>query len=397
MAVYDPEESHVPNDARLETLAIHGGQAPEPITGAVTPPIFQTSTYKQPSPGEHTGFEYSRTQNPTRFALERALASMERGRFGLCFASGCAATATVIQLLSEGDHVVASDDLYGGTLRLFDQVMGRRGNSFTYVDPCHAARIEDSLRPETKLVWIETPTNPMLKLTDLKEVAEICRKRGVLLAVDNTFASPMLQRPLELGADMVVHSTTKYIGGHADVVGGAVVTNDQDLHDRLAFLQNSIGAVPGPNDCYLTLRGLKTLAIRIERHQQNAMTLAQWLEAHPQVDRVIYPGLESHPQHALAKSQMDGFGGMISFYVKGGLEESRRFLCAMRLFVLAESLGGVESLIEHPAIMTHASVPKDRREALGIADGFIRISVGIEHVDDLRADLERGFAAIKTS
>lgn len=394
MAVYDPDESHVPKDARLETLAIHGGQAPEPITGAVTPPIFQTSTYRQPAPGEHTGFEYSRTQNPTRFALERAIASMENGRFGLAFGSGCAATATVIQLLDAGDHVVAADDLYGGTVRLFDQVMTRRGNSFSYVEPGNTAAIAAALRPQTKLVWLETPTNPLLKLADIKAVADVCRKHGAILAVDNTFASPISQRPLELGADLVVHSTTKYIGGHADVVGGAIATRDQALYDRLAFLQNSVGAVPGPNDCYLTLRGLKTLALRIERHQQNAMVLAQWLEQHAQVEKVIYPGLPSHPQHALAREQMDGFGGMISFYLRGGLDEARSFLGALRLFVLAESLGGVESLIEHPAIMTHASVPKDRREALGIADGFIRISVGVEHVDDLRADLERGFQAI---
>lgn len=394
MAVYDKNESHVPADARPETLAIHGGQAPEPVTGAVTPPIFQTSTYKQRAPGEHTGFEYSRTQNPTRFALERALASLEGGRFGLAFASGCAATTTVIQMLDQGDHIVAADDLYGGTVRMFDQVMARRGNSFTYVDPGDTAAIEAAIKPETKLVWVETPTNPLLKLADIAAISAICKKRSVTLAVDNTFASPIAQRPLELGADLVVHSTTKYIGGHADVVGGAVVTDDQDLHDRLAFLQNSCGAVPGPNDCYLTLRGIKTLALRIERHEQNATALARWLEQHPQIEKVIYPGLESHPQHALAKKQMSGFGGMISFYLKGGLPEATRFLGALRLFVLAESLGGVESLIEHPAIMTHASVPADRREALGIADGFIRISVGIEHVDDLRADLERGFAAL---
>ena len=394
MARYTSDDDHLPAGARPETLAIHGGQRPEPITGAVTPPIFQTSTYAQPAPGEHTGFEYSRTQNPTRFALERAIAALEGGRHGLCFASGCAATATVIQLLDAGDHVVASDDLYGGTFRLFDKVMARRGQSFSFVNVADIEAVEQAITERTKLVWIETPTNPMLKLADIAAIAEICRRRGVTLAVDNTFCSPILQRPLELGADLVIHSTTKYVGGHADVVGGAVVTNDDALAERLAFLQNSCGAVPGPQDCFLTLRGLKTLPLRMERHCNNAGALSSWLEAHPKVRRVIYPGLQSHPQHELARRQMSGMGGMISLYLDGDLEAARRFLTAVRIFTLAESLGGVESLIEHPAIMTHASVPPETRQALGIHDAFIRLSVGIEHLEDLRADLQRALDAV---
>ncbi|MFO7561312.1 MAG: cystathionine gamma-synthase [Enhygromyxa sp.] len=394
MAEYRRDQDHAGPEARIETLAIHGGQHAEPITGAVMPPIFQTSTYAQPSPGKHTGFEYSRTQNPTRFALERAIAALEGGTHGLAFGSGCAATTTVIQLLDAGDHVIAGDDIYGGTFRLFDKVMSRRGHRFSYVDPRDLAAVEAAFEPATKLVWLETPTNPMLKLGDIRAIADMCQARGVLLAVDNTFMTPVFQRPLELGADLVVHSTTKYCGGHSDVVGGAVVMRSAELHDRLHFLQNSCGAVPGPQDCYLTLRGLKTLPLRMQRHAENAMAVARFLEAHPKVESVIYPGLESHPQHALAKQQMSGFGGMVSFYLKGGLDESRRFLEAVRVFTLAESLGGVESLIEHPAIMTHASVPKENRDKLGIADGFIRASVGIEHVDDLLADLERALAAV---
>jgi cystathionine gamma-lyase len=394
MATWNRDEDHVPRSARIETLAIHGGQHPESVTGAVMPPIFQTSTYAQKAPGEHTGFEYSRTQNPTRYALERAIAALENGKHGLAFGSGCAATTTVIQMLDQGDHVVAGDDLYGGTVRLFDRVMSRRGQSFTYVDTRTPEAVAAAIRPETKLVWMETPSNPMLKLGDIAAIAAICKQAGVLLAVDNTFATPVLQRPLELGADIVVHSTTKYCGGHSDVVGGAVVVRDDGLFERLQFLQNSCGAVPGPQDSFLVLRGLKTLPLRVQRHCENAMTLARYLEAHSKVKRVIYPGLESHPQHALAAKQMPGFGGMISFDLDGDLDAARRFLGALSVFTLAESLGGVESLIEHPAIMTHASVPKDRREALGITDGFIRVSVGIEHVDDLREDLERGFAAV---
>ncbi|MCX4244737.1 cystathionine gamma-synthase [Paraliomyxa miuraensis] len=390
MAEYANDPSQ--GELRLETLLIHGGQSPDPVTGAVMPPISQSSTYAQRAPGEHTGFEYSRTHNPTRYALERALAAAEGGRFGYCFASGCAATTTVIQLLDAGDHVVAADDLYGGTIRLFDRVMARRGQTFTYVDPTDPQRVADAIEPSTKLVWIETPTNPMLKIADIAAVAAICKQRGVLLAVDNTFPSPVLQRPLELGADLVVHSTTKYVGGHSDSVGGAIVVSDPALAERLAFLQNSCGAVPGPQDCYLTLRGLKTLHLRMERHQANAQRIASWLEGHAKVERVLYPGLPSHPQHALAQRQMKGPGGMISMVLRGGLPASRRFLSALHVFTLAESLGGVESLIEHPAIMTHASVPAQQRAALGIDDGFIRLSVGVEHVDDLMADLEHGLS-----
>jgi cystathionine gamma-lyase len=394
MAEYDPSKFHTPEGARPHTLAIHGGQAPDPVTGAVMPPVVNSSTYAQRSPGEHTGFEYSRTQNPTRFALERALAAMERGRFGFCFGSGCAATMTAIQLTSAGDHIVASDDLYGGTFRLFDKVLARRGNSFSFVDASNVDAVRAAIRPETKMVWIETPTNPMLKLSDIAAISAVCKQAGILLAVDNTFMSPALQTPLTLGADIVMHSTTKYIGGHSDVVGGALVVSDPALAEQLGFLQNSAGAVPGPNDCYLTLRGLKTLPLRMERHGDNAMAVAEYLQAHPKIAKVIYPGLPSHPQHALAKSQMTGFGGMVSAYVVGDLDAARRLLTSLHVFTLAESLGGVESLIEHPAIMTHASVPKANRDALGIADGFIRLSVGIEHIDDLIGDLERGLAAV---
>ncbi len=394
MAEYEKDKDHLPANARIETLAIHGGQHPEPITGAVMPPIFQTSTYAQSGPGEHTGFEYTRTHNPTRYALERAIASLEGGRFGLSFASGCAATTAVIQTLDAGDHVIAGDDIYGGTFRLFDLVMRRRGNLFSYVDPTEPSNIAAAIRPETKLCWLETPTNPMLKLADIAAIADICHKNQVLLCVDNTFMSPIFQRPLELGADLVMHSTTKYIGGHSDVVGGALVTRDPELNERLAFVQNSCGGVSAPMDCFLTLRGLKTLALRMDRHQANTTRIASFLEAHAKVDRVIYPGLASHPQHKLAKQQMHGFGGMLSFYLKGDLEAARRFLKAVQVFTLAESLGGVESLIEHPAIMTHASVPKENRERLGILDGFIRVSVGVEHIDDLLTDLESALATV---
>ena len=389
MAEYRKDQDHLPEDARLETLAIHGGQHVEPVTGAVMPPVFQTSTYAQKAPGEHTGFEYSRTQNPTRYALERGVAALEGGRFGFAFASGCAATTTIVQLLDAGDHVVSVDDVYGGTFRLFDKVMRRLGIRFTFVDPSDTAAIEAAIEERTKLVWVETPTNPMLKLADIAGIAAVCKRKRVLLAVDNTFATPMLQRPLEQGADLVMHSTTKYMGGHSDVVGGAVVTADADLAARLAFLQNSCGAVPGPQDCYLTLRGMKTLALRMERHCDNAERVAEFLAQHPKIRQVVYPGLASHPQHALAQRQMARGGGMISAYLNGDLEAARRFLSAVKVFTLAESLGGVESLIEHPAIMTHASIPADKRQALGIHDGFVRLSVGVEHVDDLLADLRQ--------
>ncbi|KIG18219.1 Cystathionine gamma-lyase [Enhygromyxa salina] len=393
MAEYKRDQDHCGPEAKIETLVIHGGQHSEPVTGAVMPPIFQTSTYVQKSPGEHTGFEYSRTQNPTRFALERSIAALEGGTHGLAFASGCAATTAVIQLLDAGDHVIAGDDIYGGTFRLFDKVMSRRGHRFSYVDPRDLSAIEAAFEPKTKMVWLETPTNPMLKLGDIAAISAMCKARGVLLVVDNTFMTPVFQRPFEHGADLVVHSTTKYIGGHSDVVGGAVAMRSADMHERLHFIQNSCGAVPGPQDCYLTLRGIKTLALRMERHASNAIAVAKYLETHPKIERVIYPGLASHPQHELATRQMSGFGGMVSFYLNGGLDQARRFLETVRVFTLAESLGGVESLIEHPAIMTHASVPKENRDKLGIADGFVRVSVGIEHLDDLLADLDRALAA----
>jgi cystathionine gamma-lyase len=378
------------------TRAIHAGQSPDPVTGAVMTPVYYTSTYAQTGPGEHKGFEYSRTHNLTRFALEANLASLEGGAGGLCFASGLAATSTLLQLFDAGSHVIACDDLYGGTFRLFDKVYRRLGFEFTYVDPLGgAAAVAGAMRPTTKLVWVETPTNPLLKIVDIAAVAQLCKQHGVMLAVDNTFMTPYLQRPLELGADVVAHSLTKYLNGHSDVVGGALITADTALRDRLAFLQNAAGAVPSPMDSFLVMRGTKTLHVRMDRHESNANALAAWLAEHAQVERVIYPGLPSHPQHALAKRQQRGFGGMISFVLRGGLDEARRFLSACQIFTLAESLGGVESLIEHPAIMTHASLGPDRRAALGIADGFIRLSVGIEDIADLKADLERAFRAAR--
>ncbi|MCC6997533.1 MAG: cystathionine gamma-synthase [Deltaproteobacteria bacterium] len=378
---------------RIETLAIHAGQSPDPTTGAIMTPVYLTSTYVQDGPGNHKGFEYSRTQNPTRFALEANLAALEgSGVQGLCFASGLAASTTVLHMLSAGDHVVCGDDLYGGTYRLFERVMRQCGLDFTYVDPTRPQAFADALRPNTKLVWIETPTNPMLKLCDIAAVAELVRGRA-LLAVDNTFMTPYFQRPLTLGADIVVHSMTKYLNGHSDIVGGAVIVKDQALRDRLAFLQNAIGATLGAFDSFMVLRGTKTLPVRMDRHAANAAELAGWLSSHPEVEKVIYPGLASHPQHDLARRQMRGFGGMISMVVRGGLERARAFLKACQIFACAESLGGVESLIEHPAIMTHASIPAEQRARLGIDDGFIRISAGIEHVDDLRADLEQAFKA----
>jgi cystathionine gamma-lyase len=381
-------------EAGFGTRAVHAGQEPDPVTGAVMTPIYYTSTYAQTAPGEHKGFEYSRTHNRTRYALEDNLASLEGGAGGLCFASGLAATATLLDLFDTGTHVIACDDLYGGTFRLFDKVFRRLGFEFTYVDPLGgAAAVEAAIKPNTKLVWVETPTNPMLKLCDIAAVAAVTKARGLMLAVDNTFMTPYLQRPLELGADVVAHSLTKYLNGHSDVVGGALIFKDKALRDRVAFLQNAIGAVISPMDSFMVLRGTKTLHVRMDRHESNARTLAAWLEKHPQVEKVIYPGLESHPQHALARKQQRGFGGMISFVLRGNLDNSRRFLSTCKLFTLAESLGGVESLIEHPAIMTHASVPPENRQKLGIVDGFIRLSVGIEDVADQQADLEAAFAA----
>jgi cystathionine gamma-lyase len=386
------DKSH--GDHGFGTRAIHAGQSPDPTTGAVMTPVYLTSTYVQDGPGEHKGFEYSRTHNLTRFALEGNLAALEGAKHGLCFASGLAATDTVLHMFDAGDHVIGGDDLYGGTFRLFDKVWKRHGFEFSYVDPVEGAKaVEAAIRPNTKLVWLETPTNPMLKLCDIAAVAQVCKAKGIMLAVDNTFMTPFNQLPLALGADLVCHSTTKYLNGHSDVVGGAVITNDSEIHERMAFLQNAAGAVPSPMDSFLCLRGVKTLHVRMERHEHNARILAEWLSSHAQVERVIYPGLESHPQHELAKKQQSGFGGMISFDLKGGLESARRFLKTCRLFACAESLGGVESLVEHPAIMTHASVPPETRRKLGINDGFIRLSVGIEDVDDLRGDLEAAFAA----
>ncbi len=378
---------------RLDTLCIHAGQSPDPATGAIMTPVYLTSTYAQASPGVHKGFEYSRTQNPTRFALQDCLAALEGGRHGLAFASGLAATDALLHLLDAGDHLVASDDVYGGSFRIFDKVFRRLGIELTQVDMTDPANVERALRPRTRMVWIETPTNPMLKVVDLQAVAKICRAHGALSVVDNTFATPFFQRPLSLGIDAVAHSTTKYLNGHSDVIGGAVVVDDDALAERIRFLQNAVGGVPSPMDSFLVLRGLKTLHVRMARHAENALALARFLEEHPQVERVTYPGLPSHPQHALARRQMSGFGGMLTFVIRGGLPAARAFLEAVRIFACAESLGGVESLIEHPAIMTHASVPKAAREALGIADGFIRVSAGIEAVEDLIEDLERGFEA----
>lgn len=373
----------------LGTKAIHAGQSPDPSTGAVMPPIYATSTYAQSSPGEHQGFEYSRTHNPTRFAYERCVAGLEGGTRGFAFASGMAATATLLELLDSGDHVIAMDDLYGGSYRLFERVRTRSaGLSFSYVDMTDPAAFEAAITDKTKLVWIETPTNPMLKIVDIRAIADIAHKRGLIVVVDNTFASPILQRPIEQGADIVMHSATKYLNGHSDMVGGMLVVGDNaELAEQLAFLQNSCGAVQGPFDSFLALRGLKTLHLRMKAHCENAQALAEFLDTHPAVEQVIYPGLASHPQHALAKRQMDGFGGIISVRIKGGFEAAKRFCERTKLFTLAESLGGVESLVNHPAVMTHASVPVERRAALGIHDDLVRLSVGVEALDDLRADL----------
>ena len=377
-------------DFALATLAIHAGQSPDPSTGAVMPPIYATSTYAQSSPGEHQGFEYSRTHNPTRFAYERCVAGLEGGTRGFAFASGMAATATLLEMLDSGDHVIAMDDLYGGSYRLFERVRTRSaGLSFSYVDMTDPAAFEAAITPKTKLVWIETPTNPMLKIVDIRAIADIAHARGLIVVVDNTFASPILQRPIEHGADIVMHSATKYLNGHSDMVGGMLVVGDNtELGEQLAFLQNSAGAVQGPFDSFLALRGLKTLHLRMKAHCENAQALAEFLDGHAAVEQVIYPGLASHPQHALAKRQMDGFGGIISVRIKGGFEAAKRFCERTELFTLAESLGGVESLVNHPAVMTHASVPVGRRATLGIHDDLVRLSVGVEGFEDLRADLE---------
>ena len=382
---------------RFSTRAIHAGQEPDPTTGAIMTPIYATSTYVQQSPGVHKGYDYARTQNPTRMAYERCVASLESGTRGFAFASGMAATATVLELLDAGDHVVACDDLYGGTFRLFERVRRRSaGLDFSFVDFSDPGALLAALKPRTKMIWIETPSNPLLKLIDLKAVAELGKSRRFLTVADNTFASPYIQRPIEHGFDLVLHSATKYLNGHSDMVGGVVVTGEnRELGERLAFLQNAAGAISGPFDSFLALRGLKTLHLRMQRHCENAAGIAAWLEQHRAVSRVIYPGLKSHPQHALAAAQMNGFGGMVTAVLRGDLESTRRFLEHCRVFALAESLGGVESLIEHPAIMTHASLPAERLRAAGITDTLVRLSVGVEDIDDLKADLDAAFTAAR--
>jgi cystathionine gamma-lyase len=376
---------------KFETKVIHAGQEPDPRTGAVMTPIYATSTYAQSSPGEHKGYDYARTRNPTRDALEACLAELEGGKAGFAFASGMAAIGTVLELLDSGSHVVAMNDLYGGSYRILERVRKRSANiSATFTDLSEPKNLEKNLKPNTRLMWVETPTNPLLKIVDLEAVAAIARRHKLISVCDNTFASPWIQRPLELGFDIVVHSTTKYLNGHSDVIGGAAVLKEKsEMSDRLSFLQNAVGGVPSPFDAFLTLRGIKTLAVRMERHCGNAMHVAAWLEKHPRVEQVIYPGLASHPQHMLAARQMNArYGGMVTAVLKGGLAASRRFLERCKLFTLAESLGGVESLIEHPAIMTHASLPEDVRAGLGIDDGLVRLSVGIESADDLIAELK---------
>ncbi|MDJ0792778.1 MAG: cystathionine gamma-synthase [Woeseiaceae bacterium] len=378
---------------KFATRAIHAGQEPDPTTGAIMPPIYATSTYVQESPGKHKGYEYSRTQNPTRMAYERCVADLESGKHGFAFASGMAAIGTILELIDSGSKIVAMDDLYGGTRRLFSNVRERSaGLTFDYVDLSDSAAAEAAISDDTAMVWIETPTNPLLKLVDLEAIAALAKKSGALVVVDNTFATPYLQRPLEMGADIVMHSATKFINGHSDMVGGIVAVQDDGLAEQLAYLQNSIGSVAGPFDSFLALRGVKTLDVRMERHCKSSLQIANWLAGHDKVERVLYPGLESHPQHALAKKQMPGYGGIVTFFIKGDLEDARRFLETCEVFSLAESLGGVESLVDHPAIMTHASVPAEERAKLGISDTLIRLSVGIEAVDDLIADLERALS-----
>jgi cystathionine gamma-lyase len=378
---------------KFGTRAIHAGQEPDPTTGAIMTPIYVSSTYRQQSPGVHKGFEYSRSQNPTRFAYERCIADLEGGTNGFAFASGLAAMATVLDLLDSGDHVVASDDLYGGTFRLFERVRKRSaGLDFTFTDLSNPDTLTQALRPNTKMIWVETPSNPLLKIIDLKQVAAIAKQHNCLTVADNTFASPYLQRPFEFGFDIVVHSATKYLNGHSDIIGGAVVVADPTLAERLAFLQNAVGAIAGPFDSFLALRGLKTLHLRMARHCENAQKLASWLETHNCVERVIYPGLRSHPQHSLAARQMHLFGGMIAAVLKGDISYARKVLERFQVFALAESLGGVESLIEHPAIMTHASLPAEQRRQAGISDTLIRISVGVEDVEDLQEDFSQALA-----
>jgi cystathionine gamma-lyase len=377
---------------KFATKAIHAGQEPDPSTGAIMTPIYQTSTYVQEGIGQHKGYEYARSGNPTRTALESCLAELENGRYGLSFASGLAAESTVLSLLNPGDHIVSCDDLYGGTYRLFERIIGRYNITTDYVGVGNTEDYEKAIRPNTKMIWLETPTNPLLRLADIPAVAQIAHRHNALLVVDNTFATPYFQQPLQLGADIVVHSTTKYINGHSDLIGGAIILNDDALYEQLKFQQNAAGAVPGPFDVWLTLRGIKTLAVRMRQHQQNAWAIARFLSEHPRIESVYYPGLASHPDHALAKQQMSGFGGMVSFQFKGTIDDVDRVVRRFKIFAFAESLGGVESLVCHPASMTHGSIPKEIREARGVNDTLLRVSVGIEDVEDLIADLDQALA-----
>ncbi|MDS0299224.1 cystathionine gamma-synthase [Halogeometricum sp. S1BR25-6] len=381
------------DDRRIETRAIHAGQDPDEETGALMTPIHANSTYEQDGPGEHRGYEYSRTGNPTRTDLESNLASLEGAEYGRAFSSGMGSINTVLNLLEAGDHVVTGDDVYGGTHRIFTQVYEKYDLSFDFVDTTDHDAVAAAMREETALLWVETPTNPLMRVNDIGALADLAHEHDALCAVDNTFATPYLQRPLEHGADVVSHSLTKYLGGHSDVVGGALVTDSEDLDEEFGFYQNAVGATPSPFDCFLVLRGTKTLPVRMDRHCENARELAAWLEGHERVDRVYYPGLESHPQHELAAEQMDDFGGMLSFEVDGSLSQASGVVSETDVFTLAESLGGVESLIEQPAAMTHAAIPREERVAAGLADGLVRVSVGVEHVDDLKADLDSAFDA----
>ncbi|MCP2604968.1 cystathionine gamma-synthase [Candidatus Aminicenantes bacterium AH-873-B07] len=379
---------------RFETKAIHIGQEPDSSTGAIIVPIYQTSTYVQEAPGKHKGYEYSRTQNPTRTALEENIAALENGKYGLAFSSGMAAINTIMNLLKSGDHIVAEQDLYGGTYRLFTKLYQNYEIEFDFVDMTDLEKVKRAIKKNTKLIWLESPTNPLLKIIDIKAISKIAKEKDCFLVVDNTFATPYFQQPLNLGADIIVHSTSKYLGGHCDLIGGAIVTSNKEIYEQLAFYQNAVGGVPGPFDCWLVLRGIKTLALRMECHNQNALAIARYLESHPKVRKTYYPGLSTHPQYELAKKQMKGFGGMVSFEIKGNIEQVKKFVSSTKIISLAESLGGVESLIEHPASMTHSSIPKQERMKAGLSDELVRLSVGIEHWEDLIEDLERAFETI---
>jgi cystathionine gamma-lyase len=379
---------------KFKTKCVHAGVKPDPTTGAIMTPIFQTSTYVQPELGKHLGYEYSRTANPTRSALQESLAALEGGKFCCAFSSGLGAIDALLSTMKSGDHILSADDVYGGTYRIIKNVRDKQGLASDFIDMTNLSNIEKHIKPETKWLWVESPTNPMLKMIDIEAVTKIAHSKNIRVAVDNTFMTPYFQNPLKLGADAVVHSMTKYLNGHSDVVAGCFITNDSELHDQIKFIQNAVGAVPGPMDCFLVLRGIKTLALRMEAHQKSASELANWLEARSEINFVRYPGLKSHPQHELAKKQMSGFGGMVSFELKGGIEAARKFVRGLKVFALAESLGGVESLCDHPAIMTHASVPKEIREQLGVTDGLIRLSVGIEDIDDLKEDLDSAFQGL---